>query len=203
MDKSKEQLLQELKQMGQHPSGRKVRADTGQSHNIQQKGKLRGHYKAGWRKKRDIYFREFNTSYPDGELPPMYEDDIFSLTLKTYKRARTDRPSTYNRREDKLSKTLENRRWDWWYAQACEEPDQVLTPMSATAKERFLWHYYIQEEDMDIWTYKEWAEAYFYYINYRSEIAEPTRESGYKLNYFEYLQAKKDGRIDTVIGGKL
>lgn len=186
---NRDELLKELKELGVHESGRKVRADKGQS---------RGDYKrsgiprADAGQARESYVRSaayhnkiFNTFLrahlaPDGNGDNLMRDvnGIFPPNITNYFKMTASRGIHY-KSSIKRRNHPELLRWQWWMAEFDESPDQW--------RDRISKWYFIKPDEITSWTYTEWAWAYVTAISSHNNrgIPEPII-----LSYEDYL----DGR---------
>ena len=187
--KSKEDLLKELQELGVHPTGRKVRADKGANHDYVRtqttpradKGKTRLKYsKESPKYVKKLFFELLrkNTDAELGEGDNFIRDNnmIFPPNVTQYYKKITVKPHT---RVDKRTGSLmqqegysyrtsrkknshpEELRWRWYmaeYKQAKNKEDELIW------QKRICEWYFILPDDIDIWTYQEWAWSYVKHI---------------------------------------
>lgn len=190
MNKSKDDLLKELKELGVHPSGRKVRADVGGSHERlviaskprKDKGKSRGSYT-----KTAAYHRRIFNTYVEAHITEFGDNltrdvnEIFPPNVDSYYKLITTKDGQTYRSSVKRRNHPEYLRWQWWMAELAE---------AKTLEEKLKWEnlitkwYFIRQEDLLFWTYYEWSFAYFKKIN-----GQPNRYVADRviLNYDEFL----------------
>ena len=172
---AKENLLKELESLGVRADGRKIRSD---------KNKSRGNYvrhtsakRSDAGKKRNKYdistpnhnkrvFEQFLNLHTDKSTG---EDDlprdvnmIFSPNVTSYyKEIKSQSGYTY-KSAVKRNNHPEYLRWKWYFSEY---------ENAETVADRNYWRlsicnwYFIKPEDIDVWTYDEWAWAYYSYIS--------------------------------------
>lgn len=181
---TKEELLAQLNELGVHKSGRKVRADKGQSHNYTKTRADKGTSRSSYSKETPAYakrqFENFirvhrdpagfgDTLVRDANMifPPNTTHYYKTITVKSGTRV-DKRTNTLHQTEAYSYKTSRKRpnhpeelRWRWWfreYQQATSQSDK-----DKWAKRICDW-YFIKMDDINDWTYAEWSWAYVYGI---------------------------------------
>ena len=167
----KEDLLKQVSELGYDPStGRKRRSDIGKPrHNVKprsDKGVTRDKYvtdTASYNK--GLFQRTLVAARnPDGDGDSLIRDAnmIFPPNITNfYKEVKVTNPNkeTYSYRSSvRRANHPEEQRWSWWFKELREAN-------SNAAKQRWVdkickW-YFIRPEDIDLWTYGEWAWCYF------------------------------------------
>lgn len=162
----RDDLLLLLKERyGQHADGRKVRSDTGKSHTLattrkprSDKGQKRGECK----KTSQYYYRLFQAALSGsairnevgevvGEGATRDENGIFDLQItKRWKQVTRANGQSYKYRQNKKI-LLEEHRWNWLKKLHEEQPSDASM---------FIRHYHILPDEVDMWTFSEWAIAY-------------------------------------------
>lgn len=191
---SREELLKELEELGRHPSGRKIRSDTGQTHRLPVNRKPRGDKSVkhnSYRKTADVYFAQFQKALRAtalrnelgeiiGEGASRDENDLFDLRVSHKWRVITKNDGTSYKTKVALTKPLEKYRWEWLRQLAEETNDSS----------KFCKQYFIKPEEWDCWTFSEWANAYMCLINgrYNSEkiLLSYFDENNNIINYPEF-----------------
>lgn len=210
VEDKKEQLLNELAQLGQHQSGRKVRSDKGKSRGIyaprsdigqsrgqyaprqssrSDKGKSRGQYASrsdigqsrgqyasrsdigskrdGYSKKASFHkkaFQQFLLSNTTEYGDTLFRDAnmIFPPNITNYYKRVTTKTGQSYRSSVSRKNHPELLRWRWWFAEWLE---------AGSHEEKKVWTdkicdwYFIHSDELDLWTYNEWAWAYYKTIN--------------------------------------
>lgn len=163
--KSKEQLLDELEELGYTRTGRKRRSDIGKSRDYTPSSKPR----ADKGRKREIYnktaahyrrvFTTFITAHTTetGDNLSRDANDIFAPQVTHYFKEVAGRNDSSYRSSVKRANHPEELRWRWWM-QEYREADEASQPVWTL---RLCNHYFIKPEDIMDWTYREWAWAYY------------------------------------------
>lgn len=198
----KDKLLAELEELGVHPSGRKVRADKGQSrNNYKRSGAPRsdlGQSRETYTKTAAYHKKIFNTflrghTNPDGTGDNLMRDPngIFPPNVTNYFKVTISRGMMY-KTSTKRRNHPELLRWQWWMAEYKENSSEWVN--------RICKWYFIKPEDIELWTYTEWAWAYVKAISSRDNRATPTPII---LSYNDYLDGvygmpKFDDKGETI-----
>lgn len=163
MKKSKAELLAELEELGVHKDGRKVRTDKGSSRqpyartNLSRadKGVPRDDYTVTPKVHQRI-FTTFLSAHltPDGMGDNLTRDinGIFPPNVTSYYKIVKRADGTTYMSSTKRRNHPEQLRWNWWMAEYEADPE-------GWAKRITDW-YSIQEHEISMWTYNEWAWAY-------------------------------------------
>lgn len=190
-------LLNKLKELGYHSSGRKVRADRNSAHDYppdrspraknskerSDKGKTHNMSKARddigkshvmtktirsdanqthnyENKSSDFYYSQFQKALQAtairnhlgeivGEGATRDRNGLFDLKITHKWKTVTKADGTTYKSKTKITKPLEQYRWEWLRALAQEgDPSKLCT------------HYHIDHNEWEMWTFSEWANAY-------------------------------------------
>ena len=189
--KTKAELLKELKQMGVDPSKsvRKPRSDAGKPRGEYQprsdKGKVRGSYVNTAAKFKAIYERmltshQSNTGDGSDTLTRDY-NAIFPPNLNRFYKLTRGKDRDYINSVVKPAH-IEQARWRWLMAEYAENPDQWRAHIAK-------W-YFIHEDEIEQWTYSEWAWSYVHQIG-----GDENRltDNPITLNYSDYVAGHYNG----------
>lgn len=192
--KDKDDLLKELKDLGIHETGRKVRTDVGQPHFYirttntprTDKGIPRQNYNSegpAYHKKILELFIRLHTDQELGLGDDLTRDEnlLFPPNMTNfYKKIKTKKYeySSSQRRENHP----EELRWNWYMAEYNYAIDDIAKKLWL---DRICIWYFIIPEDIDLWTYKEWSWAYVTQVG-GHQIRTPKCE--FKLLYTEYAK---------------
>lgn len=159
-------LLEELKEQGIHPSGRKVRSDKGKTHEMtaverkqrSDKNSKRANYnKASPQFNKKVFDTLIARNYKDGEdLLQRDDNGIFPPQITHYYKKVYNTAGGY-RSSTRRSNHPEQLRWRWWISEY-ENSTGNTKKQWATRIQNW---YFIEEADILLWTYEEWAWAYF------------------------------------------
>lgn len=193
--RNREELNSELKALGLHPSGRKIRSDKGKSHDYPSEriersdtGGTRLSYDSESPKVQKRKFQLFLHQHTSETGDELVRDVnmIFPPGITNYfKKVTTKSGHTY-RSSVKRTAHPEQLRWNWFQAELAS---------AKTTEEQELWRgriatwYFIKPEHaLYHWTYSEWADAYQHYIAShanRPPTIDPSRQI--IMDYDEYL----------------
>lgn len=180
----KQELLKQLKELGVHPDGRKVRSDLGQSRGSYtpstkprtDKGKQRKHYDTTsprYHKKRFQDILRFHTNeylglgdhlVRDANLifPPTTTNKFKTITVP--ERIRPDGtiiPGYSYKSSVAKGYHPEELRWTWFFAEYEQAPTQK--DKDEWLRKICRW-YFIKPEEIDLWNYQLWATEYTTHI---------------------------------------
>lgn len=188
---TKEELLKELARLGVDPTkrARKPRSDAGQPRGEYKprsdKGQVRGSYINTAAKYKYVYERMLTghqSSAEDGaDNLTRDKNDLFPPHLNRYYRRYIGKDREYVASVIKPAH-LEQARWRWLMAEFSENPEQW--------REHIAKWYFIDEAEIELWTYTEWAWAYTYGIGGR---ANRLVDSPIVLKYDNYLAGDYNG----------
>jgi hypothetical protein len=156
--------MQRLRELGVHESGRKVRSDSGQTHHYSPTRQTRsdlGKQRDNYTHSSKVLRRHFQQALEGtairnhlgeivGEGATRDANNIFDLFVEKKWRTITRSDGTTYKTRAKQYKPLEQYRWDWLKQEAIENNDPA----------RFCKHYFVKEDEWDVWTYYEWRRAY-------------------------------------------
>lgn len=189
MKDEKQLLLEELEKLGVHKTGRKVRSDKGQDRepyntsNLPRidKGLKRDKYAkfSDWHRKVFQQFLEAHTD-PEGYGDNLTRDSngIFPPRITSYYKTIKSRTGIVYSSSVKRRRHPEQLRWNWWMAAYAEKPEEWLKKICD-------W-YFIEEKDIALWTYNEWAWSYVKTID---GVFSRGKDSP-KLSYEDFLNGK-------------
>lgn len=164
MPKSKEDLLKELEAMGvpTDKPPRKPRSDRGEIRGIYKprsdKGKVRGSYINTAAKYRAVYEKMLTSHQTEQDGYDTLNRDknmIFPPNQNKFNKLIKGKDRTYYTKAVKPAH-LEQARWRWFMAEYEENPEEWAKKISD-------W-YFIQEDEISMWMYTEWAWAYVHVI---------------------------------------
>jgi len=204
-EKSKAELIAELEKLGVPKNGRKPRSDAGKTRGQYiRTGEPRadlGHVRGRYTKSPMFYKNQFisfiaSHSGEHGDDLQRDENLIFPPEITNYYQLvrATGRAPYYA--SVRLSSHPEALRWRWWFtemANAANEEDKK------TWEKRICDWYFIKWSDLDLWTYDEWAWAYYSRIaGWNNRIADRII-----LVYFDYLDGAygmllRDEKANTI-----
>lgn len=184
-------LLKELEKHGIHPSGRKVRSDKNKTHKmtaVERKPRSDIGSKRSTYNKRSPEFNKkiFNTliasNFKDGEdLLQRDDNGIFPPQITHYYK-RVYKTSGGYRSSTRRSNHPEQLRWKWWMSEY-ENSTGNTKKQWATRIQNW---YFIEEADILLWSYEEWAWAYFTQIG--GVLNSQLSDNFIKLYYNSYLK---------------
>jgi hypothetical protein len=188
----KEKLLKQLEDLGVDTKKppRKPRADAGLPRGVYKprndKGKARGSYINTAAKYKAVYDKMLRGhSLNDGQGSDTVVRDanaIFPPNLTKFYKLVRKKDREYMTRAMKPAH-LEQARWRWLMAEYADDPDKWREHISN-------W-YFIQEDEIELWMYTEWAWAYVYRINGDENRLTQTP---IVLSYKDYVAGKYNGR---------
>ncbi len=191
MSKSKAELIYELTKAGVDPETgkppRKVRSDIGKSRAAYKersdKGVVRGSYINSPAKYKAVFVKMLEVhKTSDGEdLIVRDKNSIFPPSLNKYYRLMKTKDREYVTRATKAAH-LEQARWRWFMSEYGVDPIK-WGPIIAD------W-YFIEESQIPLWTYTEWAWAYTYHIRGDENRLIADR---LVLSYDEYIKGSYNG----------
>jgi len=165
--KTKEELLQELEELGIGKTGRKLRTDKGQSRESYtrssqpraDKGQQRGNYVKSAAYHKNI-FASFIIAHTNesGDLLTRDSNEIFPPQITSYYKLIITKSGQQYRSSVKRANHPEQLRWRWWFMEWTEAKDAGIKAMWTR---RICDWYFIKADDLDLWTYEEWAWAYY------------------------------------------
>lgn len=164
MSKTREELLEELKQRGINENGRKMRADKGKTRERytrtdkprEDKGKPRVTYN-----KTALYYKNMFTSFIEvhstqsGDSLSRDENLIFPPEITNYYKLCAPPGRMPYRASVRRPNHPESLRWRWWFTELEEASDKTLWT------KRICDWYFIKPIDLEAWTYDEWSWAYY------------------------------------------
>ena len=190
--KTKEELLEDLAKLGVDPSKRprKPRSDAGEIRGEYKprndKGKLRGSYINTAAKYKAVYERmlaSHKTGSGDGEDSITRDpNDIFPPNMNHYTRVVAGKDRIYYSNVLRPAH-LEQARWRWLMAEYAADPDKWRAHIAK-------W-YFIREEEIEQWTYTEWAWAY---VNHIASAENRLTDLPQLLQYEYYINGWYNGR---------
>lgn len=164
--KSKEELLKELEQLGVDPTKkiRKPRSDAGEKRGVYlprvDRGKPRSAYTKTAAKYKEIYTRMLTakqSSVEDGaDTLTRDANDIFPPNTTRYYKLYQGKDREYVSSVAKPAH-IEQARWRWLMAEFEQDPDRWRKHIANL--------YFIDEDEIELWTYSEWAWAYVHHIS--------------------------------------
>ncbi len=187
--KTREQLIEEAKTLAK--KSRKPRSDAGQPRGEYKprsdKGQPRGSYINTAAKYKAVYERMLTASVSSTEdgADSLTRDknDIFPPNLNRFYRKYVGKDREYKASIVKPAH-IEQARWRWLMAEYAENPEQWRNHIAN-------W-YFIDEQEIELWTYTEWAWAYVNHIAGQENRLVPL-ELKLKLWYNNYTQGLYGG----------
>lgn len=168
---SKDKLLAELESLGVNPTtGRKKRSDAGVPRGPNKVvGKIRsdtGRKRSNYNKTAAFYrkvFQTFINAHTDAEgnddLTRDY-NSIFSLKATHYYKLVTSKDGSSYRTSTKRNNHPEKLRWRWWMAALREARESGDADAIELWTSRITTWYFVKSDELDMWTYDEWAWSY-------------------------------------------
>lgn len=148
-----------------HVMTKSIRSDANQTHNYENKSS-------------DFYYSQFQKALQAtairnhlgeivGEGATRDRNDLFDLKITHKWKTVTKADGTTYKSKTKITKPLEQYRWEWLRALAQEgDPSKLCT------------HYHIDRDEWEMWTFSEWANAYL-------EVSEGGDELHQTIPYFD------------------
>lgn len=188
-EKTKEELLEELKKLGINEAGRKIRSDA---------GKPRGKYNRTNKLRADV-----GVSRLEYKKTPIYYKNEFIAFVASHTKENGDElgrdlnlifpPQVTNYYKliappgripyySSVRRAIhpEAMRWRWWFAELAAASDKQLW------QKRICDWYFIKPEDLEAWTFDEWSWAYYTQIGGHNN----RRPDRIILSYDTYLKGE-------------
>lgn len=193
-------LLKELKELGVHESGRKVRIDKGKTHDMTNEPRKvrtdKGTKRAKYNKHTPAFNRKIfetlistNFNFDTGDDMLQRDDNgIFPPHITHHYKKVTKKGNEYSyKSSQRRANHPEQLRWRWWMSE--------YENSKGKERERWATHihnwYFIVEADFLVWTYEEWAWAYYTQIaGHRNN----PRLDDYIVLYYDHYLAGDYGR---------